>query len=169
MSPPRGFEQRPEHRDSARSEELTTPSPDAAAQLSLCLSAQWACPSIARDRVDRWLRAHHWPADSREDIVFVVSEAVTNSVEHGYRVDQDDVDHPGTIEVDCRIETAPTGAQFAELTIRDHGRWRPYSATEHSHRRRGIPIMRATMDQVSISGTSHGTTVVLRSPSLYRP
>lgn len=163
MSRPGSFEQRPVDHDSARSEDVSTGAPTAGAQLMFSLSAQWASASLARERMERWLWTHRWPASSREDIVFGVSEAVSNSVEHGYLVAHHVIDHPGTIEVYSRILTAATGQQHVELTITDHGRWRPYRTDERTRRGRGIPLMRATMDHVTINGTDQGTTVILRS------
>jgi serine/threonine-protein kinase RsbW len=163
MSPPCNFEQRPVPRDPTRSEGVPAHPRTTAAGLTFRLSAQWASPSLARERIERWLCTHHWPADSREDIVYVVSEAVSNSVEHGYLVTHDTIDHPGTIDVHSEILTAPNGQQHVKLTVKDYGQWRPYTAAEHANRRRGIPLMHATMDHVTINGTDHGTTVVLRS------
>jgi hypothetical protein len=88
----------------------------------------------------------------------VVSEAVENSIEHGYGLTRDGPAHPGVVEVSARTVTGPEDYHYIELTIRDHGRWRPYPAG-HGNRHRGIPLMHATMDQVIITGTDHGTTV----------
>jgi anti-sigma regulatory factor (Ser/Thr protein kinase) len=163
MCPPGYFEQRPTRVGSAGSEDVSARFLGAGAQLTFSLPAQWASPSLARERIERWLRIHGWPASSREDIVFVLSEAVTNSVEHGYLVAHNVLNHPGTIDVHSQIRTAPSGQQHVQLTIRDHGRWRPYPTTERINRSRGIPIMRATMDHVTIHGTDQGTTVILHS------
>ena len=40
--------------------------------------------SMARDRVAAWLAGHRWPAEESHDIVYAVSEAVTNVCEHAY-------------------------------------------------------------------------------------
>jgi hypothetical protein len=55
--------------------------------------------------------------------------------------------------------------------VRDHGCWRP-PPIEHDNRRRGIPIMHASMDSVTIGqpdDDSVGTWVMLRSKAVPLP
>src|SRR5689334_24975487 len=60
--------------------------------LSFVLAPTWASASIARERTESWLRTLHWPQGPAEDLVLAVSEAVSNSVEHGYLVPLHEVD-----------------------------------------------------------------------------
>ena len=55
-------------------------------------NASVAC--MARERVEAWLVRQRWPAEESHDIVYAVSEAVTNVCEHAYHLQQ-----AGTVEV----------------------------------------------------------------------
>jgi anti-sigma regulatory factor (Ser/Thr protein kinase) len=128
--------------------------------LRLELPADSIAPSVARDRVRYWLTALCWPAGQRDDIVLAVSEAVSNAIEHAY------LDQPsGLVEIRSGVETTPGGQRRVTVIVRDHGHWRPVPVHDEN-RRRGIPLMRACMDTVTIGQPSDdqaGTCVVLRS------
>jgi anti-sigma regulatory factor (Ser/Thr protein kinase) len=121
---------------------------------------------VARHQVRRWLAALSWPTAQQDDIVLAVSEAVTNAVEHSY-VDQ----LPGVVEVRGVVEALVTGRYRAIVTVRDYGRWR-LSPTHDEHEHRGISIMRACMETVTIGLPDDGrpgTQVVLRSKTVLLP
>lgn len=136
--------------------------------LSMQLGADWVAPSLARDRVTSWLRLHDWPQEELEDVVFAVSEAVSNSVEHGYEISADDVAADGqrtggaVIEVRGEVTTAREGGRQVVLSIRDDGSWKAPSPTP-TDRGRGLPLMRVSMSSMRVSGGATGTTVHLRS------
>jgi anti-sigma regulatory factor (Ser/Thr protein kinase) len=120
---------------------------------------------VARHQVRRWLTTLLWPAAHLDDIVLAVSEAVTNAVEHAY-VNQ----LPGVIEVRGVVEALTTGLHRATVIVRDYGRWRLAPTHEQDHR--GISIMRACMDTVTIGIADDGcpgTRVVLRSKNVLLP
>lgn len=131
--------------------------------LQLALPADPVTPSVVRQRLREWLRAWSWPADQLDDIVLAVSEAVSNSVEHAY------VDQPlGMVEVRGGIEMTPDRQRQVMVIVRDHGRWRS-PPRHHENRRRGIPLMRAYMESVTIGQPPDepvGTWVVLRSKAI---
>lgn len=134
-------------------------------RLHLVLSVEWVSPSIARDRVRRWLRSHGWSPAHVDELVLAVSEAVSNSIEHGYLVAPDEADnlavHPSVIELDATIVQEHDGRR-AEFTITDTGRWmRP--ARDRGSRGHGLTIIRACAEEVKIEGGETGTTVFLRS------
>jgi anti-sigma regulatory factor (Ser/Thr protein kinase) len=134
--------------------------------LRLALPADPITPSVARHRVRDWLAAWAWPADQLDDIVLAVSEAVGNAVEHAY-LDQP----PGIVEVRGGTEATIDGQRRVTVIVRDHGRWRPAPA-DHENRRRGIPLMQACMDTVTIGRPDDdqvGTWVVLRSNAVSPP
>jgi anti-sigma regulatory factor (Ser/Thr protein kinase) len=132
------------------------------AGLDIELNAGWVAPSIARERVESWLRAHRWPPAQIEELVLAVSEAVSNSVEHGYRVPPDAVEPPETVDVRMRLTVAADGYRHAEFMVSDRGHWREpdTAATSRGH---GMLIMRSCTDELVVEGSPGGTTVVLRS------
>ena len=69
--------------------------------------------SMARDRVAAWLAGHRWPAEESHDIVYAVSEAVTNVCEHAY-----DRQEAGTVEITAHVEH-PTARDAAGAGVGD--------------------------------------------------
>ena len=53
--------------------------------LELQVSADGRAPGLVRAELGRWLAAQAWPDEDLEDLVFAVSEAVSNAAEHPYR------------------------------------------------------------------------------------
>lgn len=128
--------------------------------LQLELPADPIVASVARDEVGQWLTAAlGWPADQGDDIVLAVSEAVSNATEHAYLNQA-----VGLVTITGGVETTPDGQRRVTVVVRDYGRWRPIPI-HHDNRRRGIPIMRACMETVTIGHSTDqvGTWVVLRS------
>lgn len=133
--------------------------------LRVRLSAEWVAPSLARDRLTRWLSEHRWPSEHLDDVVFAVSEAVSNSVEHGYGIEARSTARPdlASIEIDAEVVAAPDGGRQIVLAVRDHGIWRP-PVPGPSDRGRGLPLIRLCMAEVELRPTAAGTTVVIRTP-----
>jgi anti-sigma regulatory factor (Ser/Thr protein kinase) len=129
--------------------------------LYLALPADPGAPAAARARISAWLSACGWPPAPQEDLVLALSEAVSNAVEHGYGVRPGVVAPPGVVEVAAEV----LAEGRVEIIVRDRGGWRSPSQLR-SHRRHGIPIMRACVAECVIDGTPFGTTVVLRSHPL---
>lgn len=136
--------------------------------LALHLVADTITPSIVRDRLRSWLSALSWPQGQLDDIVLAVSEAVSNAVEHAYPTGADLP--PGHVDVHAEADSGgrPHWMRRVHCTVHDHGRWRPPPADDEN-RRRGIPIMRACMDTVTIEmltdddGRPAGTKVTMSS------
>lgn len=108
-----------------------------------------------RHRLAAWLRGAAVAKPLITDIVLAVSEACTNSVEHAYR-DQE----PGELTVTAQID----GAEILARVV-DRGSWKPAPAAPRT-RGRGLTVMRAVAERVSVEGTLAGTTVDMcfRSP-----
>lgn len=136
---------------------------DAAQTLDLVLAADWISPSVARDQVRGWLRANHWSPASVDDLVLAVNEAVSNSIEHGYRVGPDDSPCDQTVVVYGEIRRGADGSRHVELTVRDTGEWIPPADDAPTTRGQGIRLMRACVEHLTIDGDGDGTTVVLTS------
>lgn len=136
---------------------------DLARTLDLVLAADWISPSVARDQVRTWLRAHRWSPAQTDDLVLAVNEAVSNSIEHGYQVGPDDPPSGETVEIRGRIVRAGDGSRHAELTVRDTGTWLPPNEHTPTTRGQGIRLMRACVEHLTIDGAPDGTTVTLHS------
>lgn len=83
------------------------------------------------------------------DVLIATGEALANAVEHGHR------DRPGgTVRL-----RATALADRLHLTIADTGVWKTPHSDPASHRGRGIALMRALMQDVSIETGDRGTTI----------
>jgi anti-sigma regulatory factor (Ser/Thr protein kinase) len=137
--------------------------PPVAESLHFELAPELVAPSIARDRFDRWLHDLRWPGAQREDLVLALSEAVSNSVEHGYQIRTGPARRDlvvGTVEVRARLLVEGNGTRRIALTVRDRGRWRRPVAPAR-FRGHGLSIIRACADELSIDGDADGTTLTL--------
>ncbi|EHB50269.1 putative anti-sigma regulatory factor, serine/threonine protein kinase [Mycolicibacterium rhodesiae JS60] len=107
-----------------------------------------------RDDFASWLRARGDLDRVRfSDVVLAVNEALANAAEFAYLHGG-----PGTLDV----EAVHDGA-ILTITIADQGRWRESTpATQSRSRGRGIPLMRALADDLTIDSSALGTTVCLR-------
>jgi anti-sigma regulatory factor (Ser/Thr protein kinase) len=157
MAPPSEQDEQPLGAAAERQRGAHAAAPSA---LALSLGAEWVAPSIVRQRVEQWLRALCWPPAQIDELVLAVSEAVSNSVEHGYRVPSDVVDHPGIVAVRGRVLPEADGYRRAEIVVHDDGDWREPEAGISS-RGHGMLIMRTCTDRFSIAHGADGTTVVL--------
>jgi PAS domain S-box-containing protein len=104
-----------------------------------------------RRRLAEWLRSESVPDSLAADIVLVVNEACSNSVEHGYRGRE-----PGTMRIEAAIDDRHVTVQVA-----DSGSWKTPPA-DPGMRGRGLLLMRALSDRVELDGTAEGTTVGMR-------
>jgi anti-sigma regulatory factor (Ser/Thr protein kinase) len=152
-----------------RSGSVNRPLPDGAARrpevgdLHFELAPELVAPSIARDRFERWLRDLRWPSAQSEDLVLALSEAVSNSVEHGYRIHTGQARPAldlGPVEVHAQVLVEEDGKRRIALTVRDHGRWREPVGPAH-FRGHGLSIIRACADHLGIDGAATGTTLTL--------
>jgi anti-sigma regulatory factor (Ser/Thr protein kinase) len=165
VSPASDQDERPHNHSAANDEKTAALS---VASLDFVLTADWVAPSLSRSRVRQWLTGHRWSPAHIEDLVMAVSEAVSNSVEHGYGISAEEghpstlPDHSRVVEVRAQVRTDTDGARRVEFTIVDHGRWIE-PATGRSNRGQGIRMMRACSEEVVIDPDPAGTTVVLRS------
>lgn len=101
-----------------------------------------------RRQLAAWLAPIGLSDTSAADIVLVVNEACTNSIEHAYRDGT-----PGRINLEARLE----GSQIV-VCIADFGVWK--TPPRHSTTRgRGMPIMDAVSAHVDVEHTASGTTV----------
>ncbi len=98
-----------------------------------------------------------------EDIKTAVSEAVTNSIVHGYEGSQ-----KGNIQIDCTVDSK---YKSIEICITDFGRgiedvnkaMQPFFTTVNTGERSGMgfTVMQAFCDNVLVTSQKGATTVVL--------
>lgn len=159
------------------------------------LTPDVASASIARDRVRAWLARHDWPDDQTHDLVYAVSEAVTNAAEHAFRpppiapmpraADSGSNGAP-SIRIECRARcyadrpeggtaggpgcTAISGGEIREMqvTVTDNGRWKP-TDPDRGHRGHGLTLCAALIDSFHITTSDAGTTVELTSRTPAQP
>lgn len=114
--------------------------------------------SVARLRheLSKWLRAHlALDRERLDDVLLVVTEALTNSAEYAYR-DGD----LGTMTLDVHYDGAD-GTLL--INVSDRGKWRHVDpAAQPNTRGRGLPLMRVLSDRMSIAWTADGTCVQMR-------
>lgn len=129
----------------------------AALRCEFTLVAGPEAAGLARRRVRRWLARLTWPDQPAQDIVYAVSEAVSNVAEHAYP----DPGAEGTVEavvggaaggvvtVGAAVEVLANGSRRVRARVRDRGRWQAPSPNPQ-HRGRGISMMATFMDEVII-------------------
>jgi anti-sigma regulatory factor (Ser/Thr protein kinase) len=135
---------------------------------------------LLRSEMRRWLELLEWPDDAALDILLAVNEAVSNSVEHAFT---DTRPAERIVEVTAAVQQVDRHRRV-EAWVRDNGRWLPRPGPEpYVNRRRGLPMMYAVMEQVTIhrgnpqpvpvglgvpaagEASAEGTVVILLSPA----
>lgn len=104
--------------------------------------------AYVRHTVTEWLDGIGVSEQLAADILLVVVEACSNSIEHAYR-NQD----PGIVRVSAQRE-----GNAVCITIDDHGHWKAELIQERN-RGRGMPLMRAMSTRFELSTGPSGTTV----------
>lgn len=143
---------------------------DAAPQLRLELPADPSCLKAVRTRTQEWLVAAGWPDEDADDVVYAVSEAASNAIEHAYppgHRPHGRNGHGPELRITGTVLGDADSGFCVEVRVRDHGRWRPPS-TEPGHRGRGLAVMRSSLAAVTIRTGPAGTEVILVSPRLVR-
>ncbi|OBK71214.1 SpoIIE family protein phosphatase [Mycobacterium sp. 1274761.0] len=114
--------------------------------LELELPADPSHLASTRAALKGWLTLAGVDADQSLKVLIATGEALSNAIEHGHRLVE------GTIRLRARAY-----ADRLHVTVSDGGSWKtPVAAT---HRGRGIALMRALMQDVTILPRDSGTTV----------
>ena len=121
------------------------------APLELAFPAETGQLRPVRARLRRWLDSCGLSVPLAQDALVAAGEAVANAIEHGHR------DNPGQ---EVRLRAVVT-ATLLRLTVADSGRWLPPGPEPTPYRGKGISLMRAMMDNVSIDTSTTGTTVTM--------
>ena len=119
--------------------------------LEVELPAEASHLASTRAALKGWLSAAGVDADQTLKVLIATGEALANAIEHGHRMPT-----PGTISL-----RATALADRVHVTVVDVGSWKPPVAA--AHRGRGIALMRALMQDVTIQSRATGTTVHMYS------
>lgn len=123
------------------------------APLELDITADVAELAPSRAALRTWLGSAGISQEQTLDVLIAVGEAVANAIEHGHRDDPG-----GTVSLH-----ASWFADLLRVTVRDTGRWKPQAATPDVSRGRGLGLMQALMQDVSIDSQTTGTTVHMQT------
>ncbi|WNV86191.1 SpoIIE family protein phosphatase [Umezawaea sp. Da 62-37] len=119
------------------------------APLELSFPAESSRLAPVRKTLRGWLDQCGLPPQAVQSVLVAAGEACANAIEHGY---------PGTAPDAVRLRAeAVVGDLY--LTVTDTGRWKTPEPETNTHRGRGVAIMRAMMQQVTITPGPAGTTV----------
>ncbi|MEB3369259.1 ATP-binding protein [Saccharopolyspora mangrovi] len=105
---------------------------------------------VLRDEVDEWARAAGLGGEIAESLALATYEAMANAVEHAYG------GAAGFLDVD-----AVRSAAAIEVTVTDHGAWRPPHESD-PQRKRGLPLIERLADEAVVTSGEHGTRVQMR-------
>jgi anti-sigma regulatory factor (Ser/Thr protein kinase) len=101
-----------------------------------------------RRALRQWLRESGVGAHDEGEILVACGEACANVVQHAYGAG------PGEMEVRARLVDG-----FVEMSIRDHGDWRPEAERGGGW---GLQLIRGLMDSVEVGREADGTEIRMR-------
>ncbi|MFI5776398.1 SpoIIE family protein phosphatase [Nocardia sp. NPDC051570] len=116
--------------------------------LHVDVQAEPPCLAGVRRALTTWLAAAAVPHELAADLVAAANEACSNSVEHAYRNGSS-----GRVAL-----TAECTMDRVVIEVSDTGAWRP-QPEDPGHRGRGIAMMRALSDELTIDHLGVGTRV----------
>ncbi|MEW1906148.1 SpoIIE family protein phosphatase [Streptomyces sp. NPDC086147] len=119
------------------------------APLEMSFPAESGQLAPVRKALRGWLDQCDLPPGTVQNVLVAAGEACANAIEHGHR------DAPG----DTVYFRAEASVDNLRLTIADTGRWKVPQPERNAHRGRGMALMRALMQQVTVTQGSTGTTV----------
>ncbi|MEU6404286.1 SpoIIE family protein phosphatase [Streptomyces sp. NPDC046985] len=119
------------------------------APLEMTFPAESSQLAPVRKALRSWLGQCGLPRGTVQNVLIAVGEACANAVEHGHS-------HAPGDHVLLRAETL---SGELRLTVVDTGRWKTPHPEANPHRGRGVALMRAMMQHVTITPGPTGTTV----------
>ena len=123
-------------------------------RLHLAIPARAESLSAVREQVADWLSSLGTPDERIGDIVLVVNEACSNSIEHAYMGEV-----AGVVRVSADVDS-----QSICITVEDFGRWKTDTSKTDVSRGRGLGLMRAMSSHVGLYTNTSGTRVTLSFP-----
>ncbi|GAA4102728.1 SpoIIE family protein phosphatase [Actinomadura miaoliensis] len=121
------------------------------APLDMTFPAEATQLAPVRKAVRGWLGQCDLPPQTIQNVLVALGEACANAIEHGHR-------HAGGDLVRLRAEAL---VDHLRVTVADTGRWKPPQPKADNHRGRGLTLMRALMQHVTITPGPDGTTVTM--------
>ncbi|MER8188418.1 SpoIIE family protein phosphatase [Kitasatospora sp. NPDC094015] len=119
------------------------------APLEVVFRAESGQLAPVRDRLRGWLNRCGLPTPTVQNVLVAAGEACANAIEHGHR------DAPGAR---VRLYATVTAVEL-QLTVTDTGNWKIPGHRDDTDRGRGVALMNALMQKVTITPGSTGTTV----------
>ncbi|MEV4569353.1 SpoIIE family protein phosphatase [Nonomuraea sp. NPDC049419] len=119
------------------------------APLEVAFPAESSQLAPVRSALRTWLSRCQVTSAQAQSILVAAGEACANAIEHGHR------DSPGET---IRLRAVATGDDV-RLTVADTGRWKAPQPEANPHRGRGVALMRALMQEVTIQPGAAGTIV----------
>ncbi|GGR42606.1 histidine kinase [Streptomyces cinereoruber] len=123
------------------------------APLEMSFPAESGQLAPVRKALRGWLDQCDLPPGTVQNILVAAGEACANAIEHGHR------DAPG----DTVYFRAEASVDNLHLTVTDTGRWKVPQPERNAHRGRGMALMRALMQQVTVTQGPTGTTVAMHT------
>ncbi|WP_042371525.1 SpoIIE family protein phosphatase [Streptacidiphilus neutrinimicus] len=121
--------------------------------LDLAFPAEAGQLARVRGALRDWLSRCDLPPRLVQSVLVAAGEACANAIEHGHR------DLPGQT---VRLH-AEAVSDRVRVTVADTGRWKPPGSHANADRGRGLTLMRAMMQDVTIAPGPTGTTVEMHA------
>ncbi|WP_299535878.1 SpoIIE family protein phosphatase [uncultured Streptomyces sp.] len=123
------------------------------APLEMSFPAEAGQLAPVRRALRTWLDQCDLPPRTVQNVLVAVGEACANAIEHGHR-------HSPGETIRLRAEAL---VDDLHLSVVDSGVWKPPRPELNAHRGRGVTLMRALMQKVTITPGPAGTTVGLHT------
>ncbi|MCZ7373585.1 SpoIIE family protein phosphatase [Micromonospora sp. WMMC250] len=121
--------------------------------LELDFAAERTGLAPVRSALRSWLERCGLSPTNAYNVLVAAGEACANAIEHGHR------DNPGG-----RIRLRATAtADGLHLSVTDSGHWKPPQPEAGNHRGRGLLLMRALMDAITVTPSATGTTIDMQA------
>ncbi|MEU7947311.1 SpoIIE family protein phosphatase [Micromonospora taraxaci] len=121
--------------------------------LELDFTAEATGLAPVRSALRSWLERCGLSPTNAYNVLVAAGEACANAIEHGHR------DNPGG-----RIRLRATAtADGLHLSVTDSGHWKTPQPEAGNHRGRGLLLMRALMDAITVTPSATGTTIDMQA------
>ncbi|MDG4838565.1 SpoIIE family protein phosphatase [Micromonospora sp. WMMD967] len=121
--------------------------------LELDFAAERTGLAPVRSALRSWLERCGLSPTNAYNVLVAAGEACANAIEHGHR------DNPGG-----RIRLRATAtADGLHLSVTDSGHWKTPQPEAGNHRGRGLLLMRALMDAITVTPSATGTTIDMQA------